>query len=489
MRRFLPLALSFLLAFGLDLCLIYRKPLEYDEALTWHLARADFKTLCSCDIEPPGFYLWAKPFRPLLKNPASLRLPQALFSALWVVPAWFVAEAVGGREVATFSTLFLALHPLRLRLGQYARSDALAALLDLLSLWALIALLCRPGTGRLLLFALLSNLTWFFYLPFTPALLARTFGLMIFIFERRARLPLVASAFSVCLFLCWSLTHVAQHAPVSSPSLAWGVGGLLLGVTEPSTAFLTALWRTPFEGWALPLGLLLSLAALYGAFLLWRKPEGMAVAISWLGVMGINSLLCASGAMPPQQGYFTVAVAPFLVCLGMAWAKLRGPLRWPLPTLLLILPLGCVLHLRRPCGTADFLSPARFILRHFRKGDGVFCQPPGADIPMRLYLGPRVPMEPHPPTIWTRAGYFVGLPARRLTRSDWEGAKRRALRFKRLWLVEWHYSPAVPLRWKHWPEAKGYKLALRRGFMGYTQRVYVNLYLPAKPRKLPSRRQ
>ena len=461
----------------LDFTFISRKPLEYDELLTWHLSRADWRTLWICDVEPPGFYLWAKPIRFLSDSPLSLRVFEALAAGLWVVPVWATADALGGRQLATLATLTLTFHPLRLRCGQYGRADAVSVLFDLLSLWVLVALLRRRGAppGLALLLFLLSTLAWFTYLPFVTSLLSRVAVLVVLVALGRAPWgALWAVLGSVGLFVGWSMVHVVPHAPGLERSF---LGGLLLGVLEPPIGHMTAFFGTGLENFSAAVAIPLNLVAFLGAVSMLGRPIGAIVVGSWAGPVALLGLMCGLGIMPPQQGYLSAVLGPFAICLGAGLLRLGRPIRSLVGVLLLLLLAGCGVLLRRPVGTVDFLSPARFILSNYRPGDIVFCQPPGADIAMRYYLGGNLRVEPLETTFCTRAGNFAGLPARPLTKVEWEAIKERSSKASRLWLVEWHYSPSVPLRWPRWPEERGYKAILRRGFLGQTQAVVVTLYM------------
>lgn len=468
--------------FGLVLCLnfsfLFKKPFEYDELLTWHLARADWHTLWICDIEPPGVYLWAKPVRFLSESPHSLRVFEAVMSALWVIPVWAVGETVaGGGTSGLLAALLLTFHPLRLRCGQYGRADALAVLFDLLSLWALVALLKQKGRSRklTLLFLVLSTLTWFTYLPFVTSLLSRAVLLLFLALLRRASWEVfVASSVSTGLFFLWAFTHVSPHAPSFERAF---IGGLLLGLVELPVGYMTAFFGSPLDNVAFPVSLVLNAVAFMGVIKLSKDPSDVAVAFSWVGPLLLLAATCGLGVALPEQGYLSIALGPFSLCLAVGLFRAGRHLRAVAAVFALALPVGCFLHLQRPVGTVDFQTPAQFVLTHAKPGDVIFCQPPGADIPMRYYLGNRVPIEPSSPTFWTRAGYFVGLPARRLRNSDWMAAKRRVAKAQRLWLVEWYCSPLVPLKWPRWPEREGYEVAMRKSFMGHTQAVVVTLYI------------
>jgi 4-amino-4-deoxy-L-arabinose transferase-like glycosyltransferase len=218
------------LAIGFVLRFWTRSDLWLDEALSINIARlplSDLHAALRHDGAPPLYYLllhfWIQAFG---IGDLATRSLSGLISLATLPLAWFAGRRLGGRRVAWFTVLVLAVSPYAVLYATSTRMYALVMLLALAGYLAVIRAVERPSPTRLAVVALVTALLvytqyWCFYLVGVAGLLLLTQAVRAGSGEtRRAAVRnLVAVAVGLVTFIPWVPTFLYQARHTGTP---WG---------------------------------------------------------------------------------------------------------------------------------------------------------------------------------------------------------------------------------------------------------------------------
>ncbi len=142
----IPVLLA-LLALAVRLAGLGDKPLWYDEVLTFERASLPFADRIADSFANKHYPTWfalSAPFTGGGLDATLLRLPAAVFGALWVGILSAIALSLGGRIAALTAGLLAVFSPIDVQYAQEARSYTLTATAILVSMWGLLRLTETP---------------------------------------------------------------------------------------------------------------------------------------------------------------------------------------------------------------------------------------------------------------------------------------------------------------------------------------------------------
>jgi len=151
-----------LVALGLRLANVNRLGFDQDELATIHFAQMPLRQILfgpGFDNHPPLYYalihVWLSATG---VSEVALRLPSVLFGTLAVWLAFVVGRAVLNDAAGWAGAVGLALLRPHILISQHGRMYELLVVFALLSIWSMAVLAKRPGVGRLLLYAVVTEL-------------------------------------------------------------------------------------------------------------------------------------------------------------------------------------------------------------------------------------------------------------------------------------------------------------------------------------------
>jgi mannosyltransferase len=307
------LGLALLLGLGLRLSGLGRESLWLDEGFSRTMARLDVPELVAyartADRNPPLYglvlHVWVGVFG---DGEEALRLPSVLFGVLAIAALYAVGRRLGGEEAAALAALLLAVSPLHVAYAQEARSEALTALLALLSMGCFLDVLAGPSRRAALGYVLWSALLLYAHTYGAFIVLAQ--GLHVVGVRREALKRWLGLAGAVgLLFLPWLGPELEQVRLVRQ--------GFWLAA--PSLSTLGA----SFEAFA-GSRLLLLWFGLLGAAALARRGEGRALLLLWMLVPVLVPFgLSQVGPAVYHTRYALAASLPLVLLAAQGLARLR----------------------------------------------------------------------------------------------------------------------------------------------------------------------
>jgi len=151
-----------LIALGLRLATLDRSGFDQDELATIHFAAMPPGQILfgpGFDNHPPLYYALIHVWLSVVGvSEVALRLPSVLFGTLAVWLAFVAGRAVLNDMAGWAGAIGLALWRPHILISQHGRMYELLVVFALLSIWSMVSLLQRPGVGRLLVYALSTEL-------------------------------------------------------------------------------------------------------------------------------------------------------------------------------------------------------------------------------------------------------------------------------------------------------------------------------------------
>ena len=145
------IALLLLLNAGLKFCWLGVNELTIDEPFTVHWSQQPLSELWAMlrtENNPPLYFLLIKAWSALAPfEPAWLRVPSAVFSALTVCPLFLVANRLSGRAVALTAALIFSFTNYHYGFAHEVRAYSLFTLLATMGIWLLVRGKDKPNNG------------------------------------------------------------------------------------------------------------------------------------------------------------------------------------------------------------------------------------------------------------------------------------------------------------------------------------------------------
>ncbi|MCC7502034.1 MAG: glycosyltransferase family 39 protein [Flavobacteriales bacterium] len=145
------IALLLLLNAGLKLCWLGVNELTIDEPFTVHWSQqslSDLWAMFRTENNPPLYFLLIKAWSACVPfEPAWLRVPSAVFSALTVWPLYLLANRLSGRSVALTAALIFTFTNYHYGFAHEVRAYALFTLLATTGMWLLVRGKDKPNNG------------------------------------------------------------------------------------------------------------------------------------------------------------------------------------------------------------------------------------------------------------------------------------------------------------------------------------------------------
>ena len=140
-----------LLNLAVKLCWLGVNELTLDEPFTVYWSQrsiSDLSTMLRTENNPPLFFLLIKAWSALVPfEPAWLRVPSAVFSALTVWPMFLLANRLSGRAVALTAALIFTFTNYHYGFAHEVRAYALFTLLATTGMWLLVRGKDKPNNG------------------------------------------------------------------------------------------------------------------------------------------------------------------------------------------------------------------------------------------------------------------------------------------------------------------------------------------------------
>ena len=347
---------------GIVLRFISTSPLWLDEAQSAAIARLPLPGLFDAlraDGSPPLYYLLLHGWIGLVGNgDSAVRALSGLMSVATLPPLWLLAERIWGRRSAWAVLVVAASTPFLVRYASETRMYALLVLLSALGGLALERLLRRPAVLPAAALALVSGLLLLTH--YWALFLLAVLGAGMLVRARRGpqarayRWAAVALASGGLLLVPWLPSMAFQLAHTGTP---WAAGSHAIDVVN--TLFQWAGLSTrnaPLMGLIL-LGLaaIAAVARPLGDGRLLLELRGSSVARDLIalavGTLVLAVLVSLLGGGAYVARYTSVAVVPFLLCVGVGVALLPSA-RTRLVVLAVITALGLT-------GSADLANNQR----------------------------------------------------------------------------------------------------------------------------------
>jgi hypothetical protein len=304
-------------------------PIHVDEATTLEYASHRFTSIAHDTFVARGggpvyFYLE----HGTLSWPGGLdglRLPSVVFLVFALVAAWFFGQELLGGEASAGLVIALAVAPMAVSLGTFARPYTMLLAFLLLAAWLSLRAGARPSRGRWIAAGLSSGLLFSVH-PIAPLYSALAFSAGLIVspgpWRRvvRAALPGIVAFIVASLPYVYALAVLANRYDVGTSGDASSAGA---GV--PRRAFETLTGETG------PIGLFLGLVALAGLVLLVRNRPRVALLLGlWLVVPVLFFTVVPVGSTHFFARYMLFALPAFLLLVVVACLRVapQGPVRY-----------------------------------------------------------------------------------------------------------------------------------------------------------------
>ncbi|MGI9041263.1 MAG: glycosyltransferase family 39 protein [Gemmatimonadales bacterium] len=327
-------------------------------------------------------YYVVRPLTPL--DEFGLRLLPALSGALTVPALYFIGRRLVGARAALFGALLVALNPMHVYQSQYARYWSLVILLSAIYPYALY-LGVRERSGRWLALGLVTGVLAVLAHPIS-VLLIGGLGLLVVLHLRRDVITQLWSQRAVrwIAILIVILAVIAAlrsidmlQSWISAHDLKTRVPDHLRDAPREAGLRQLAILGNYTDGLTLPV----TLSAVVGIFLLWRRDRPLALLLVCLFIVPVATILLLSFRTPVSVTYLLptapaifIGAGVFLDCLAAVDLGLRP--RWLLPatiTALIVSPgLPSLFSQYRDGRRYDFRRAAGWLEPRLADGDVVF---------------------------------------------------------------------------------------------------------------------
>jgi Dolichyl-phosphate-mannose-protein mannosyltransferase len=321
-------AVGALLSLAATLPALRLVPIHVDEATTLEYASHRFTSIAHDTFLARGggpvyFYLE----HGTLSWPGGLdglRLPSVVFLVFALVAAWFFGKELLGAETGAGLVIALAVAPLAVSLGTFARPYTMLLAFLLLAAWLSLRAGAQPSRGRWIAAGVASGLLFSVH-PIAPLYSALAFSSGLIVAPGPRRRVVRSALPGIVAFVVASLPYVYALAVLANRYEMGASGGTSAGLGVPRQAFEALTGETG------AIGIVLGLAALAGLFLLARDQARVALLLGlWLVAPVLFFTVVPVGATHFFSRYMLFALPAFLLLVVVACLRVapRGPVRY-----------------------------------------------------------------------------------------------------------------------------------------------------------------